>query len=99
MSFPLRERGLKLSERVMSFPTIFVVPLAGTWIETFGTMHSPRIIGTSFPLRERGLKLCQSRIQDAVNIVVPLAGTWIETLTADGFIQDNDGRSPCGNVD
>ena len=34
MSFPSRERGLKLKNPIVKPPLFFVVPLAGTWIET-----------------------------------------------------------------
>ena len=40
MSFPLRERGLKLEARDIISKHMDVVPLAGTWIETIQTIVS-----------------------------------------------------------
>ena len=78
VSFPLRERGLKLDYLCQDKIQTLVVPLAGTWIETFpgGDGGSK---GRSFPLRERGLKLSNPVYRYIPVIVVPLAGTWIET--------------------
>ena len=54
-SFPLRERGLK-PQLVLGVNSLScVVPLAGTWIETF-IQSAPFVGAASFPLRERGLK-------------------------------------------
>ena len=55
LSFPSRERGLKLWQAIQYPALILVVPLAGTWIETFDDAKDTQII-TSFPSRERGLK-------------------------------------------
>ena len=48
----------------------------------------------SLPSRERGLKHAGVRLPAEPLSVAPFAGAWIETLTADGFIQDNDGSLP-----
>ena len=58
---------------------IAVVPLVGTWIETFPTLPV-RDLSASFPLWERGLKLSTPSIRHGDSSVVPLVGTWIETL-------------------
>ena len=78
MSFPVRERGLKLKLVYVNRMLKFVVPRAGTWIETIRPIAGASAYW-SFPVRERGLK------QNSINrflknlIVVPRAGTWIET--------------------
>ena len=35
LSFPTRERGLKHCSHTRNKPGLYVVPYAGTWIETF----------------------------------------------------------------
>ena len=51
----MRERGLKLLQKLLNDLHSDVVPRAGTWIET--TVAFWRLaICTSFPVRERGLK-------------------------------------------
>ena len=54
-SFPVRERGLKLSIFTLLLTLLVVVPRAGTWIET--TVFTISFFSfLSFPVRERGLK-------------------------------------------
>ena len=55
-SFPSRERGLKHRDKPALTPSHYVVPLAGTWIETTVAAGETSSDG-SFPSRERGLKL------------------------------------------
>ena len=55
-SFPSRERGLKLLYCHKSAHNMFVVPLAGTWIEITIAFAQRFASHTSFPSRERGLK-------------------------------------------
>ena len=62
LSFPSRERGLKLRIQNQTLRTIIVVPFAGTWIETLNIMlalHPFR----SFPSRERGLKPAEAAVK------------------------------------
>ena len=56
MSFPVRERGLKLLKTGPAGPHTPVVPRAGTWIETTHSNSFPYNSTWSFPVRERGLK-------------------------------------------
>ena len=49
MSFPLRERGLRLTLTIKQPVHCVVVPLAGTWIETF-TSVLPRQAHEVVPL-------------------------------------------------
>ena len=82
LSFPVRERGLKLSicrefdvneesfpvrERGLKHPSCQPVPY----------------IEKSFPVRERGLKPQPVIRCHAAPVVVPRAGTWIETACSD----------------
>ena len=55
-SFPSRERGLKLLYCHKSAHNMFVVPLAGTWIEIKSNDKLAMQAIMSFPSRERGLK-------------------------------------------
>ena len=55
MSFPSWERGLKPPLKPFLFQFLFVVPLVGTWIETY-TVPDRYTKGKSFPSWERGLK-------------------------------------------
>ena len=57
MSFPVRERGLKLYTDLERHEQTCVVPRAGTWIETYPFVVKQIIEILSFPVRERGLKL------------------------------------------
>ena len=81
MSFPLRERGLKLLSKQVIMGWLEVVPLAGTWIETSYRTDLAASLIPSFPLRERGLKRLLVSVSQNFLCVVPLAGTWIETET------------------
>ena len=81
MSFPLRERGLKLKSMSSVSPSNIVVPLAGTWIETFS--HSPEQVAAGVvPLAGTWIETESGGKQDRTGRVVPLAGTWIETFVA-----------------
>ena len=78
VSFPLRERGLKLRKTVSIHPIRVVVPLAGTWIETdflCGFLEIFRVV----PLAGTWIETHCVRFALHVAHVVPLAGTWIET--------------------
>ena len=55
-SFPVRERGLKLTRMQTVGKVQYVVPRAGTWIETRPASSEPGGHLRSFPVRERGLK-------------------------------------------
>ena len=77
MSFPTRERGLKLAKYTDELPDTDVVPHAGTWIEIFSPIACASALW-SFPTRERGLKLSSVVSAPAPPVVVPHAGTWIE---------------------
>ena len=98
MSFPTRERGLKLNlyhfitRKKRSFPTRerglkSVNPCA----------LSLRIL--SFPTRERGLKSVINRLFIYPCHVVPHAGTWIEIQDRQSALLTTQSRSPRGNVD
>ena len=49
MSFPLRERGLKLANSMGVIDNSYVVPLAGTWIETADTEKNDEILISRSP--------------------------------------------------
>ena len=54
-SFPSWERGLKLRRSCHNLKRSLVVPLVGTWIETYVFWHFIQFFW-SFPSWERGLK-------------------------------------------
>ncbi len=77
-SFPSRERGLKHAREHTLTNGKEVVPLAGTWIETFlrrRELEEDSVV----PLAGTWIETTQLRPKRRTPSVVPLAGTWIET--------------------
>ena len=78
MSFPVRERGLKLSCCL-----VFQMFCSSFPVRERGLKHPSRQpvphIEESFPVRERGLKPAVWHQHIRSRRVVPRAGTWIET--------------------
>ena len=71
MSFPVRERGLKQGSGSFDDINIFVVPRAGTWIETLPKHKSIRS-SESFPVRERGLKPQTLLLRCGIHVSFPV---------------------------
>ena len=84
-SFPLRERGLKRHDYIKRLQKRFVVPLAGTWIETQKGQSLARL-SLVVPLAGTWIEthIDKDKLPDIV--VVPLAGTWIETISSTTWI-------------
>ena len=85
LSFPLRERGLKLFSDSVSSWLDLVVPLAGTWIET-QNRHSSRKRYRVVPLAGTWIETSVNSTTKRSTYVVPLAGTWIETTPVRAII-------------
>ena len=81
MSFPTRERGLKLGLNIQERDAMMVVPYAGTWIETARSrlrLCSPYVV----PYAGTWIETYQSIQFLLTPTVVPYAGTWIETTAS-----------------
>ena len=76
---------------------IAVVPLAGTWIETFD-INAKLFNLRSFPLRERGLKLIMSFLLTYSIVSFPLRERGLKLHVLIKHLS-KPRRSPCGNVD
>ena len=77
MSFPTRERGLKLSKTPKWVGKVTVVPHAGTWIEIYLiNIHAAfeKVVPHAGTWIEITLVFCGEQSFT----VVPHAGTWIE---------------------
>ena len=79
VSFPTRERGLKLirNKIILLFQ---VVPHAGTWIEIIRCIQNLRKLQV-VPHAGTWIEIIQKCCNDQENNVVPHAGTWIEIVT------------------
>ena len=77
LSFPTRERGLKLRFNDAKIATMIVVPHAGTWIEIFTI---PYIMNKYLVVPHAGtwIEIAQEIDLPEQKTVVPHAGTWIE---------------------
>ena len=76
----------------------YVVPLAGTWIETRLSLPQ-RKRHTVVPLAGTWIETAIGTSLMPASVVVPLAGTWIETPRSSEPIVMKQRRSPRGNVD
>ena len=79
-------------------PYMLVVPLAGTWIETYG-WNTVRTSDSVVPLAGTWIETSEHMCCHRYHAVVPLAGTWIETGERQCTHCGTGSRSPCGNVD
>ena len=89
LSFPTRERGLKLETFQLFIGISFVVPYAGTWIETF--MHGGGLtLAGVVPYAGTWIETLRKLDGKHGESVVPYAGTWIET-----YRKSKDIKSEC----
>ena len=94
----MRERGLKHTLQQNKKEVRYVVPLAGTWIETRSVAVPATGKERSFPLRERGLKLQIRSRSTLLDLSFP---SWERGLKRHShcFTFHEIRRSPRGNVD
>ena len=78
LSSPLRGRGLKAAAASCVGSDVVVVPLAGTWVESYLSKEQQQALLGSSPLRGRGLKVVITHDMELIRRVVPLAGTRVE---------------------
>ena len=98
LSFPVRERGLKLCRSLCTIYTACVVPRAGTWIET-SFVNVIRLDIVVVPRAGTWIETTWTVSMPPDRTVGPRAGTWIDTHCIMHNLTHIDSRSPCGNVD
>ena len=97
MSFPTRERGLKLNEAEAFVLSYTVVPHARTWIEIIA-LSKLLIFFASFPTRERGLKFCSRSLPRTGHTSFPTRERGLKYVKHVLYVVLTS-RSPRGNVD
>ena len=97
-SFPVRERGLKRWVYESIKTRAYVVPRAGTWIETsVPSIWCRKLL--SFPVRERGLKPLHHAYYKIKRWSFPVRERGLKPPIQIGVYSRRVCRSPCGNVD
>ena len=98
LSFPTRERGLKLLGLGCTDQELVVVPHAGTWIEIAAKIERMQRMFV-VPHAGTWIEIHVYQKSYSFALVVPHAGTWIEIASPVSMPASSSCRSPRGNVD